>query len=324
MELNLRSLYDVKEEWKYFYVNTPEVSPFLEYEALAIAWKYFYPYYITGRCKPKVAQFIESGQIVALIPLTIRGEEAQLFGAPNGFNESGALFENPDILPDCFRLLHQKFKSIDLLKVDERSPLSELRPDGCVGKPNVAICFGADYDAYFKSLTSSVRQNIRTSYNRLEKDGHSYELNVYTNTDSLIIGGGKMLPVNEIINLYCTRHQQRYGVKTTWLKKWFLKHQNFATLFYRRAPNAITLYLTIDQTPAAFMSGLWCQDRLIIPRLSINESFKRYSPGMVLICESIKYLMTNTPIKILDLSQGEEPYKYKLGGKTHYSFNFRI
>jgi len=45
---------------------------------------------------------------------------------------------------------------------------------------------------------------------------------------------------------------------------------------------------------------------------------------MILICESIKYLMTDTPIRILDLSYGEETYKYKLGGKTHYSFNFRI
>jgi len=189
VELNLKSLYDVKEEWEYLYENTPEVSPFLEYETFVIAWKYFFPYYIIGRCKPKVAQFIKSGQTVALIPLTIRGEESRLFGAPNGFNESGALFENPDIFPDCLRLLHQKFKSIDLLKIDERSPLSELRPDGCVGKPNVAIYFGSDYDAYFMSLTSKVRQNIRTSYNRLEKESHCYELNVYTNTDSTIIGG---------------------------------------------------------------------------------------------------------------------------------------
>jgi len=192
VEVHLRSLRNVKEEWKSLYDLTPEVSPFLEFDAFAIAWKYFYPYYIAGRCRPKVAQFIEEGHTVALVPLTARGEEARLFGAPNGFNESGVLFENPGILPGCFRLLHQKFTTIDLLKVDERSPLSKLRPEGCIGKPNVAICFGADYGAYFKSLTSSVRQNVRTSYNRLEKDGHSFELNVFTNAGS-VIGGGEGL-----------------------------------------------------------------------------------------------------------------------------------
>jgi len=132
------------------------------------------------------------------------------------------------------------------------------------------------------------------------------------------------LPINDIINMYCARHEQRYGVKTSWLKKCFLKHQNFATLFYRKAPNAITFCLTIDRSLAAFMSGLWCRDRLVVPRLSIDEGFKRYSPGMVLVCEAINYLIANTPIRILDLSQGEEQYKYNLGGKTHYSYNFRI
>lgn len=136
--------------------------------------------------------------------------------------------------------------------------------------------------------------------------------------------GGKRLPISDIINLYCSRHEQRYGLRTSFFKKWFLKNQNFATLFYRKASNAVTFYLRIDNRPAAFMSGLWCRDRLIIPRLSINEDFRRYSPGMILACESIKYLISHTSIRILDLSQGEEKYKYNLGGKVHYSYKFKI
>lgn len=325
MNLYLKSLSEVKEEWVHLFEVTPEVSPFLQYDAFAIAWKYFYPYYITGRCRPKIAQFVDAGKTIALIPLTVRINSAQLFGSPNGFNESGVLFENQDILPHCFRLLHERFSSVELIKVDERSPIAEFRPEGCTGIANVAISFGDDFDAYFKSLSSSVRQNIRTSYNRLEKDGHTYELDVYTNHElTKSDKKGKHLPINDIINLYCSRHEQRYGVKTSVLKKWFLKNQNFATLFYRKSVNAMTFYLTIDNTPAAFMSGLWCRDRLIIPRLSINENFKRYSPGMVMVCESIKYLISQTSISVLDLSQGEEKYKYNLGGKVHYSYKFKI
>lgn len=191
MELYFKSLYNVKNEWKYLYGVTPEVSPFLQYETFAIAWKYFFPYYITNRYRPEVAQFIESGNIVALIPITVRGKTAQLFGSPNGFNESGALFNNPAILSECFRMLRQRFASVELIKVDERSPLSDLRSGDYVAKSNVAISFGDDYDSYFKSLTSSVRQNIRTSYNRIEKDGHSYELKVFRNIDKFAaISGG--------------------------------------------------------------------------------------------------------------------------------------
>lgn len=186
MNLLFKSLEEVKEEWISLYDITPEVSPFLNYDAFVIAWKYFYPYYITGRCRPKVAQFVdEKRQTVALIPLIVRGKTAQLFGYPNGFNESGVLYKTPDIFPICFQLLHERFSSIELVKVDERSPLSEFRPTDCASVSNVAINFGVDYDAYFKTLSSSVRQNIRTSYNRLEKDGHTYELEVYAN-DRLI------------------------------------------------------------------------------------------------------------------------------------------
>lgn len=161
-----------------------DVSPFLQYDTFAISWKYFYPYYITGRCMPKIAQFVESGKTVALIPLTVKGKTAQLFGSPNGFNESGALFEDQGILPLCFKLLHERFSTVELIKVDERSPLSELRQEEFASVSNVAIYFGDDYEVYFKSLSPSVRQNIRTSYNRIEKDGHTYELDVFTNGES--------------------------------------------------------------------------------------------------------------------------------------------
>lgn len=88
--------------------------------------------------------------------------------------------------------------------------------------------------------------------------------------------------------------------------------------------NRCILVLYINGSMAAFMSGLSGNDRLIIPRLSIDETLKRYSPGMLLVVESIKYLIKSTDIRVLDLSQGQEQYKYNLGAVEHLSYRFKL
>lgn len=45
---------------------------------------------------------------------------------------------------------------------------------------------------------------------------------------------------------------------------------------------------------------------------------------MLLVCESIKFLISNTSIRVLDLSLGSEKYKYSLGAKEHLSYSFDL
>lgn len=315
------SFRSIKKDWDSLYKITPEVSPFLHPDAMKIAVRYFYPYYIVWNCIPVFVVLRESNDPKAIIPLLrFKGGRYELFGNVNGFNESGALFDNIESLKKCINLLKLQIGSLYFEKIDERSPIKLLAPKEIRSIVNVAINFGMGYDAYFKGLSKSVRQNIRTAYNRLEKDGHKLGVNVYSKK----YGSGEKLPVNKIIELYCGRHSQRYGGKSSVIKRWFLEHQNFATLFYKYSENALTVIITIDGSPAAFLSGLYEGDRLIVPRLSIKSEYNRYSPGMILVCETIKYLLANTEIGILDLSKGDEEYKYKLGGIEHLSYSFKL
>lgn len=180
---------------------------------------------------------------------------------------------------------------------------------------NISIGFGSDYESWFKTLSSSVRQNIRTAYNRLNSDGCSLSVEIFSKEST------EPFPLDEIINLYCERHRQRYGVRTSRLKRWLLKHISFATRYYLEADNRLTVLLRINGRAAAFLSGLYNDSRLIVPRLSICADFNRYSPGMILVCETIRHLIVQTPIRILDLSKGEEQYKFKLGGQIHHSLS---
>ena len=50
--------------------------------------------------------------------------------------------------------------------------------------------------------------------------------------------------------------------------------------------------------------------------MAINDAFRHYSPGMILLDAFIKKGF-ELGIKIIDLTVGDEKYKYDLGGQTH-------
>lgn len=43
-----------------------------------------------------------------------------------------------------------------------------------------------------------------------------------------------------------------------------------------------------------------------------------------MIAESIKYLQEHSAIRVLDLSRGDEKYKFEMGGIRHYNYRFEI
>lgn len=310
----------IKSDWERLYRLTPEVSPFLHPDAFSIAYRYFYPYYLIWRTVPIFVVFSDEFKVRAIVPLLKSKGKYHLFGDVNGFNECGLLYDDCTMLPEVISLLRRCFGNVEFMKIDERSPLSGYKGSKTKESKNVDIRFDESFDDYFKGLSKSVRQNIRTAYNRLNTDGLLLSMK-YFKPDIAVRGN---VPINQLVDLYVKRHTERYGVATGRLKQWFLKHQSFATRYYIKAPNAFTSVLYINSEVVGFLSGLYNDKTLIVPRLSIDSEFRRYSPGLILICETIKYLQQNTSIRCLDLSLGEEQYKYQLGGRSHLAYRFNI
>ena len=75
--------------------------------------------------------------------------------------------------------------------------------------------------------------------------------------------------------------------------------------------------LKCDNELIAFMSGIQENHSFRVPRLSINDEFFKYSPGIILINETIKSLSVSHPKIDLDLGIGDEKYKKSMGG-TEY------
>lgn len=212
----ITSFKTISAEWTTLYKLTKEVSPFLNPASMSLCVRYFYPYYLTKFCRPLFLVFYEDNKVRAIAPMLRYSDgRIELFGFANGFNESGMLFDSVDILPECIDIIRERYKKVEFLKIDQRSPLAKFTSPDAIVSSNAEIRFDTDFNEYISKLSKSTRQNIRTAYNRLSKDGFSIELKCYTGNK------GGCIPINEIIDLYCIRHEKKYAVKTGSVKNGF-------------------------------------------------------------------------------------------------------
>ncbi len=187
------------------------------------------------------------------------------------------------------------------------------------------ISFGDDYDTWFRSLSSSVRQNVRTAYNRLARESKTARLIV---PSQLPADEAKRLKracldlyINRQIDCYTTG-KGRIGKLMKRLKFRFMSHD---TRSLRNNANAEFYILEIDGAIAAFMAGYTSRsgNMVVIPRLAIDPAYRFYSPGYILIAETIRHLMQHSSIRTLDLSRGDEKYKRDLGGTEYLTYYSR-
>lgn len=307
-------------DWEFIYSKSDYTSPFVSPEIMRLAITNFYPYYITKFQYPTTLIIYDNEIPVfgCVLVVSIFKRNVEIFGNETGFNFCSPIWIDEKYIPVGLELLQRLYGNITLHKIREDNPiLFYSSHDSVINRPSVNISFDHCYDLYFNSLTKSVRQNIRTAYNRLHTDGQSLNFialdhcSYKNNLDQILFISNK-------------RHYERYGHNASWIKKLFLKYLNFATIIYKRSSLSLSFLLKIDNKPAAFMSGLLTDNRYIVPRLAIDIDFKRYSPGLILINEAIKYFIENGVVDNLDLSFGEEKYKFDMGGGTYKMLSYRL
>ena len=245
---------------------------------------------------------------------------------PIYFSDSEKLFDV------CFgRLLDylsdKGITEVKLLKIPENCRTYRFVENSLSGwkvqkKPyeNVKIILPKSYDEWFASLSKSVRQNIRTAYNRLSSDSCNYKAEMFR--------GGEIpaSTMRKMVGVYNNRHISRYGVKTTLLKKFYLQYIDFCTRDMKNNPDALHFVLTVNGEIASFFSGYIDKntESVIVLRLSINQKYSRYSPGYVLLNEAIKSFFQNSTVKCVDLTAGTEKYKLDLGGTVYMKYTLHL
>ncbi len=234
----------------------------------------------------------------------------------------------PEVFSSVLAALRQHFKgyTFKFNKINEKTQFCQYLLS--IGQPRLEIeCvnlpLGDDANSYYNMLSKNARQNIRTAYNRLNRDEKSFDFEVISG-DKRLISKQK----NSISKIYAHRMKTKLGNQTLPFPLIFLSQRYFNSMvkLLNNSGNQFHALLYIDGTLAAYMSGLFSEDssKIVVPKLAMNDQFNFYDPGIVLIYETIKYLCANYPNIDLDLSRGNEKYKYMMGGKTHLNYFFDI
>lgn len=336
-----RDIKDIKRQWLFLQKQCISVSPFMSYEFMSIAISRLWYYFLFKRAKTLFVLFTEDGDSkpIAIVPLIkLHSGKYELFIHLNGFEYSDILSVDSNVATTCLSILQKDGICFDAYWVRSDSIAFEWMAQNYTKRvqiANVAIRF-ASHKSWFDGLSKSVRQNIRTSYNRLSRDNHRYHLLVFRGGDKFAsrydngdyststTGMRKKSLFDKTMSLYFLRHDERYNVSTSLIKRILLRYCHFATSNYENNSQCLTIALFIDDKLAAFSSGVvnLSGDTYVIPRLSINSDLRFFSPGVLLISESIRLFSAMTNIHMYDLGCGEEKYKYDLGGINHFSYHF--
>lgn len=187
------------------------------------------------------------------------------------------------------------------------------------GSVLVTIKLPGEYEEWFSSLRKSVRQNIRTAYNRMKKDKKEYKYELYYKNAPQ----GKV--EEDIVKLFSRRLCDHSKINSKIVEKvlYLLKRKNPMTLGIINNPEYIGATLYIDDVLVAYFEGFVSNDnRILVPRLSINVDYGRYSPGGILINETMKKIIKEKNISEFDLQRGNEPYKYSYGGIEYLNYEW--
>lgn len=311
-----RKIRQVKAEWCYLIPN--KSSEFYQtYEFCEICYRYRKTSISNIRRRNIKCSFVveyEDSKPVCIAPLAIdqSAKEIQLLG--HGTNAGYLNFicgpeTRKEHVGDLLNYCRELFigYAVHFLFVPQESYLGELLEiRKCIR--NYAIRLSS-YQEYLSTLSKSTRQNIRTAYNRLNKDGKKMEFIMYGKEDATL--DRALAQANEI-------YQKRRGewgvdgsaskIRTAKILKRDVVYQTM-----RKSEAAVLAVLEIDGSMSGFFIGYQFLDKIYIPRLAIDSAFARYSPGILLILEYLKRTVPGHEF-IFDLGRGDENYKIILGG----------
>lgn len=344
MHVEKAKLENIEADINKIYLNNDEMTPYQSYEFLSISGK--------GRAdkEPLLTLMLkdvnyvlrdDKNRPVMIAPLLIGKDHGKRVVQLRGQYTSAAYLNflyNPtectyemfdqlmsficdDLAPCTFKLSKIPEKSL-MCSWIERKFADRYRQNT---EECVTIRLPESYDEWFGSLSKSAKQNIRTAYNRMERENIEVNFNY---SEQRPIKGNEL---DEMLGLYSNRLIQ----KNT-------SNKAVASLLYYpvkigKATNPMTKALAnmsctchaclyLNNELAACLWALICNDsRVVVPRLSYNAKYRVYCPGGLLIAETIKSLVkSSSGYTELDLSCGNEPYKYTYGGTPHFNHQYFI
>lgn len=327
LEIKKRSFSSLEKEWNRLYESGQNLSPYMDYAFQKLYKKYLWVSFGRIGFRYLCYAVLKDGEVICIIPVIERKGKRYLGGdwSPTGhldFVYGQDITE--ETLQEIILLLKNTIGGLRINKLPEGSKLQQLlshthehadKPQVCVNIP-----FGDNYDSYFACLSKSVRQNNRTAKNRLAREEKTFRVETF-------VGGGECKAyIKEAYRIYTDRANKRYQHNMKAYEVFIKEYFQAVSLSLQRNDNRMWSFLFIDDEMAGFMGGFTTVDgtRVVIPRLAINGKYSLYCPGNLLIAETVRNLIETTSIRNLDLSRGDETYKYSMGGVPYGNCEYEL
>lgn len=314
--------------WEYLYGKNRNASVYQSAVYNRLIWSNIRPYRYILRMTPVFYVFYEKGNPILIIPLfkSIVGNNYRVFGDKAGCGYLDFIYDEVftiDKLAECLKILSERFRitQINLNHVRSNTILGQyaLRNGGVIcDTPCISILLPEKYAEYYESLSKNMRQNIRTSYNRLVKDERTVDFKLCKYSELSTYEKKKLLEI------YIERQLNKYKKFGKSFYKYFVTNIDIGTKAENFDDLEDVFILLIDGDIAAFFDAIYYHEIIVVPRLCIVEEYSRYSPGIILLNEAIKMLLGNSKIKQIDLTHGNEQYKKSMGGKEFYCVEGRM
>lgn len=191
---------------------------------------------------------------------------------------------------------------------------------------NVRISFAEGTENFAGALPRNARSVEKVARNRLLREKRSVS---FSFRSSVGLGGGMSgreprRLLRECRRVYLERQKRRYG-NGGWLARLFFMHGCYISLSVP-CGHSFMAVLRVDGHVAAYMEGYvnFARAALEVPRIAIDDSFARYSPGRLLVAETVGWLRANSGLRCIDLCRGDERYKLDLGGTLYETATVRV
>lgn len=314
IEVVLYNWKKIKNEYRTEYRSQKGLSPFISPQFIENTLKHKI-FFSKSRFKKFIVAkgMCENGVLYA--PLFI-GSEISLVGDYTSASYTDVLCSTGILNTDLKMFIHELTSIFNKDFVFEKiMPSSSIYNclDLIPSTPCVKIEFNNSFENYFKSLKKNVRQNYRTAFNRIKRENKEIYVRYFIN---------QKIPYSlkkKILSLYTKRSAEWDAKNKSLLNKVHRRHFDLMNNSLRSIENNFCSVLYINNKICGFMMGVLTNDlqRCVVPRLAIDSEYGVYCPGLLLIIESIKKLI-EINCKTLDLSRGDEKYKFTVGGELYY------
>lgn len=324
VSLKIRKHYFIgglKSTWKMICASNDQIKPIQYYDYYRLLQKAFYSSHLLSRWRI-LYYCVSDGVDACIVPLVINDKKKMVRGLSNfrRLDYEDVISSTSDLrfVYQCVRMVFEKYKdySIHIEYVNEDSFLFRMfysKMSCC--EQCVSIDLKDDYGCYFAGVSKHQRQNIRTAYNRVMKEEFNIQIQCFDENHRIPKRVWK-----QCLQIY----ERRHAIEGTRLKKWIERQKNAYTHILNSVEGWRIFVLFHDETPISYMAGLYSERQkcYYVPRLCINIDYSQYSPGIVLIIETIQILI-GQGVRSLDLMNGGEPYKIAMGGRVHNNYVLR-